>query len=177
MRVLVRTRLAPAALGDAIRAEVQSMDSDLPVENLYTLEEFLTRRTLDRKLYAFMFVIFAAVALILSSVGMYTVASSTVSRRNKEIGIRLTMGASRRSILALVLTQGTVQLAIGLALGIGGALALVRFLRVLLVDVSSADLLTLFGVAFVLGVALILGCAVPARRAIRVNPSESLRYE
>jgi predicted permease len=177
MRVLVRTHLASTTLGDAIRAEVQSMDSDLPVENLSTLEDFLTRRTLDRKLYAAMFVIFAAVALILSSVGMYTVASSTVSRRNKEIGIRLTMGASRRSILALVLTQGTVQLAIGLALGIGGAMTLVRFLRVLLVDVSSVDLLTLIGVAVVLGVALILGCVAPARRAIRVNPSESLRYE
>jgi putative ABC transport system permease protein len=177
MHLLLRTRVAPAALADAVRGEVQSLDPDLPVQDVFTLEDFLSRRTLPMRLYGGMFVIFALLALLLASVGMYTVVASTVSQRTREIGVRLTMGASRRDILGNVLARGAWQLAIGLALGVAGSLALTRFVRVLLVDVSAGDPYTLCGVVLALAAAVLLGCSVPAGRALRVDPAVTLRYE
>jgi putative ABC transport system permease protein len=178
MHLLLRTRAAPAALADAVRGEVQSLDADLPVQDVFTLEDFLSRRRLGAvRLYGGMFVIFAILALLLTTVGMYTVVASTVSRQTREIGVRLTMGATRRDILRHVLARGARQLAIGLALGVAGALALTRFLGVLLVDVPAGDPYTLCGVVLALAAAVLLGCTVPASRALRVDPAVTLRYE
>jgi putative ABC transport system permease protein len=178
MHLLLRTRLAPMALADAVRGEVQSLDPDLPVQDVFTLEDFLARRRfLPMRLYSGMFVIFALLALLLASVGMYTVVASTVSQRTREIGVRLTMGATRRDILSSVLVRTGWQLALGLALGVAGSLALTRFLGVLLVDVPAGDPYTLCGVVLALAAAVLLGCTVPAGRAMRVDPAVALRHE
>jgi putative ABC transport system permease protein len=129
------------------------------------------------RLYSGMFVIFALLALLLASVGMYTVVASTVSQRTREIGVRLTMGATRRDILSSVLVRTGWQLALGLALGVAGSLALTRFLGVLLVDVPAGDPYTLCGVVLALAAAVLLGCTVLAGRAMRVDPAVALRHE
>ena len=114
---------------------------------------------------------------MLASVGLYAVIAQSVSQRTQEIGLRMALGASARNILRMVFRQGLLQLAIGLVVGIAGAVALTRFLSSLLVLVSPTDPVTFALVAMVLGVAATLGCLIPARRATRVDPLVALRHE
>ena len=122
-----------------------------------------------------MFTIFAAIALVLASVGLYAVIAHSVSQRTREIGIRLAVGGSRSNILRLVFTQGLRPLAFGLVVGLPAAIVVTRVLRVELVGVSPGDPLTFAGVIVVLITAGLLGCAIPARRAVRVDPVIALR--
>jgi putative ABC transport system permease protein len=123
------------------------------------------------------FAIFAAIALALASVGLYAVVAHSVSLRTREIGVRMTLGASSRSILALVFRQGMTPLGVGLVVGVAAALAATSVLRAMLVGVTPADPTTFGLVAVVLACAGVLGCAIPARRALRVDPVIALRRE
>ncbi|MBZ5625524.1 MAG: ABC transporter permease [Acidobacteriia bacterium] len=177
MFVAARTRVPPAALGDTFRRAVQEVDEDLPVRHLATLESEVALRSRTIGVLGSMFAIFGSIAFLLASVGLYAVIAHSVNQRTQEIGVRLAMGAKVTDVLRLVFAQGLGQLAIGLALGLAGALAVTRVMDDLLVGVSPTDPVTFAAVALVLVFAGILGCAIPARRAIRVDPAITLRHE
>ena len=129
------------------------------------------------RIYGSMFSIFAAVALLLASVGLYAVIAHSVGQRTQEIGVRMALGAPREAILRMVLMHGFRQLFIGLAVGLLASLGLTQVLGDLLIGVQPLDPLTFLSVALVLTLAAALGCTIPARRAMRVDPIVALRYE
>ncbi len=177
MDIMVRTRVPPATLGDAVRREVQMLDADMAVRSLRTLEDALWFRNWRHRVFGALFAIFAGIALLLAALGLYAVIAHSVSQRTREIGVRLALGASTGDILGLVFRQGMLQLAAGLAAGLAAALALTDTLRALLVGVTPADPLTFAAVALALALAGALGCAIPARRALGVDPVVALRIE
>jgi predicted permease len=175
--VVARTLVPPATLGDQFRREVQAIDEDLPVINLTSLDVVLQRRSWPWRVFGTMFGIFAAIALLLASVGLYAVIAHSVNQRTQEIGVRVAMGASRWNILRLIFSQGMRQLAFGLTVGLAAAFGVTRILSALLVGISPTDPVTFTAVAVVLTIAGMLGCWIPARRAIRVDPVVALRHE
>ena len=176
MWILMRSRMAPAGMRNAVRRQIQALDPDLPVYGPLPLADRLERYW-DNRFYGMLFLIFAVIALLLASIGLYTVVAHAVSRRTQEIGIRMAVGATARDILGLVLRQGMLPLGVGLAIGLAGSLAVNRVLKDALVNVSPTDPATLVFASAVLVVAATLGCVIPARRAIRVDPLVALRHE
>jgi putative ABC transport system permease protein len=176
MWVMARTRVAPTSLGAALRHEVQVVDSGLPMFGPFTLRGRLERYW-DNRFYGSLFLIFAAIALLLASVGLYAVIAHSVSQRTQEIGIRMAIGATARDIRKLVFVQGMVPLAIGLAAGLVASLAVNRLLESVLVQVSPSDPITLVVASAVLILSATLGCLIPARRAMRVDPLVALRHD
>ena len=176
MWVFVKTRVPPATLATAFLREVSSLNSDLPVYGPFPLAERLEGYW-DTRFYGMLFLIFAAVALLLAAIGLYTVVAHAVSRRTQEIGIRMAVGATARDIRRLVFAQGMLPLAIGLAIGLAASIPVNRVLKAELVEVSPSDPLTLLIASGVLILAAGLGCVIPARRAMRVDPVEALRHE
>jgi len=177
MDIMMRTRVPPGTLGQAIRQEVQALDADLAVPSLRTLEESLWFRNWRHRVFGSMFAIFAGIALLLASVGLYAVIAHSVSQRTREIGVRMALGARTRDILGLVFKQGVLQMTLGLCVGLAAATGVTRVLEAILVGVEPADPLTFASVALLLVAAGALGCAIPARRAIRVDPVVALRNE
>lgn len=177
IQVLARTEVPPATLVEAFRRSVQSLDQNLPAQNVVSLEDRISNSLLNVTGFGKLFSLFAAIALLLAAVGLYAVVAQTVSRRTREIGIRVAMGGTRGDIFNLVLKQGMRQVLGGLAAGIPVALVVTRALSRSLVGVSPADPLTYLGVALGLGVVGFAGCALPARRAIRVDPLAALRHD
>ncbi len=142
----------------------------MAVRGLRPLAESLWFRNWRYHVFGTMFAIFAVIALVLASTGLYAVIAHSVSQRRREIGVRMTLGATPGRILALVFGHGMVQLGFGLVLGIAGALAATGVLRTMLVGVSATDPWTFAVVCLVLVAACAFGCAIPARRAMRVDP-------
>ena len=177
MVVAARTLVLPESLRNAFRSEVQTLDGDLPVTDLRTLDSLLRERTRSWRVYGAMFSVFAAMALLLASVGLYAVIAHSVSQRTQEIGVRMAMGASTRNLLGMVFAQGMRQLLIGLVVGLAASFGLTRILAALLVGVTPADPVTFVSVALVLTVAGVVGSAVPAWRAIKVDPIVALRCQ
>jgi putative ABC transport system permease protein len=175
--LMARTAVPPAALTQAFRRAVQSLDENLPAQNVSSLEDRISSSRLNIAAFGRLFSLFAAIALILASVGLYAVVAHAVSRRTQEIGIRMAMGGTCGDIFALVLKQGMRQVAGGLAVGIPLALLVTRALSRGLVGVTPSDPATYVGVVLVLGLACLLGCAVPARRAVRIDPLAALRHD
>ena len=174
MAIVARTRVPPGSLGTALRHEIQQIDPDLPVYNLWTLAERLERNYWFQRIIGILFLIFGGVALLLASIGLYAVMAHSVSQRTQEIGIRMAVGATDHRIHRLVFGQGLRQLAIGLVIGLAGAFAVTRVLTSALVEVSPSDPAT-YGIAtMVLSAAAAFGCLIPARRAMRVNPIVAL---
>jgi len=114
---------------------------------------------------------------VLAAIGVYGVTSYTTNQRTHEIGIRVALGASRTDVLRLVLRRGIMLTLLGLAIGLGLSFGVTRFLKALLLGVSSTDALTFVAVALLLGVVVLVACVIPARRAMRVDPMQALRYE
>ena len=142
-----------------------------------TLQEHLRLRQWGIGVFATVFASFAAIALLLASVGLYAVTAHGVSQRTQEIGVRVAMGATGRNILSLVFTQGMQQLLAGLLVGLAAAFALTRLLHALLIVLAPADVWTFVIIAAVLIFAGMLSCTIPARRAMRVDPVVALRCE
>jgi len=172
-----RTRVPPTTLVKAFRREVQSLDENLPVYDVRSLEDHIARHHLDIGIFVALFSIFAAIALLLASVGLYAVVAHSVSQRTREIGLRMAVGGTARDIAQLVFAQGLRQVVIGLIIGLIVAFGVTRVLRALLVGVSPSDPVTFLAVVLVLMLAGVLGCAIPARRAIRVDPVVALRCD
>ena len=177
MFLAARTRVPPATLTGAFRKEVQKLDPDLPVYDLDPLETRVARNRFEVGAIGAVFSAFAFIAMVLAFVGLYAVAAHAVSQRTREIGIRRALGGSDAHVLRLVFGQGLGQVAVGLAIGLPAAFAVARMLRAVLVDVAPGDPATLAGVILLLMSAAFLGCLVPARRAIRVDPVNALRHE
>lgn len=177
MAILAKTRVPPGTLAGAFRHEIQQIDPDLPVYNLWTLAERLERNYWLQRVIGVLFLIFGLVALALASIGLYASMAHSVSQRTQEIGIRMAVGATAQRIHRLVFGQGVRQLAIGLVFGLGGSLALTRILKSVLVQVSPADPATLVTATLVLSAAAAFGCLIPARRAMRVDPIVALYRE
>jgi putative ABC transport system permease protein len=177
MWVLVSTRAPAASLAASFRREIQAVDSDLPIGNVWTLAEWLSWPHREQNNFTALFLTFAAIALLLASVGLYAVIAHGVSQRTQEIGVRMAVGGTARDVLSLVLGQGMRQVAAGLAIGLTASLFANRLLKAQLAQVSPADPLTMVAVSGVLVLAAVLSCVIPARRAMRVDPVVALRHE
>jgi ABC-type antimicrobial peptide transport system permease subunit len=178
MWVFARTRVPPASLATTVTREIRALDSDLPIWiGPMALSDRLSAIYWDRGLYGLLFLMFAAIALLLASIGLYAVVAHAVTQRTQEIGVRMAMGATARQITGLVIQIGIVQAGTGLAIGLVTSLAVNRLLRAELVHVSPGDPLVLLGASAALIVSVVLGCVMPARRAARVDPLVALRYE
>ena len=174
--LLVRSRLDPTAMMNAVRREVQLIDPDQPVFTVQTLDQMLAQTTWPYRVFGSLFAIFALIALVLSAVGLYAVMAYSVTQRTNEIGVRMALGADRRRVSWLVMRRGLLQLSIGLTLGIGGALALSSVLTDLLAaSVRPRDPLTFVSITVLLSVVAVAACLIPARRASRVDPLVALR--
>ena len=175
--LFVRSTLDPAALIPAVRAEIRTLDRDLPVTNVKTMGTRFGDATWRTRLSADLLGLFAGLALLLAAIGLYGVMAQSVEQRTREIGVRMALGAERRNIFALVITRALAIAAVGIVVGVGLSLLSMRFLDALLYQVRPNDPLTL-GVlaAGLLGVCL-LASYIPARRATRVDPWTSLRAD
>jgi predicted permease len=175
--VIVRTRVAPASALGALREEVSKVDSRQVMYDTMTMDEIVARSVRAERFSMILLGAFAAVALLLASIGIYGVISYLVGQRVNEIGIRIALGAQRTDILRMIVGAGGRLALVGAGLGIVAALGLTRLLANQLYAVSATDPLTFAGVAVLLvGVAL-FACYIPARRAMRVDPMVALRYE
>src|SRR5258707_433176 len=173
----VRTSGRPEALISTVRAQVQSLDSNLALTNVQTIGELLSQGLWAPRMGAALLAVFGALALILAIIGVYGVLSYSVNQQTREIGIRMAMGAQTGRVLRLVVGQGMRLAAAGLALGLLVAFAAMRLLGSLLFGVSAHDPLTFGAVSLVLALAAVLACYIPARRATKVDPIIALRYE
>jgi hypothetical protein len=180
MWVIVRTRVPGGSLATEFRRAIQTIDADLPIWiGPFTLDERLAGmgNYWSIRNDAALFVLFAAIALLLASIGLYAVVAHSVSQRTQEIGVRIAIGATARDILSLVLAQGLLPLGIGLTIGLAASLVVTPILKSQLVRVSPADPISLVVTCAVLVLSATLGCWIPARRAMGVDPVVALRHE
>jgi predicted permease len=175
--VYARTAADPGKIGDAIRREVQSVDPDVPVFAVRSMEEVVARSMAERRFALEILGFFAFIALLLACIGIYGVMAYTFSQRTHEIGIRIALGAQRQHILRLALGEGMLLVAFGLAAGLFGALLLTQFLRSMLFAVKPTDPVTFIAIAALLTAVALLACYIPAHRATRVDPLVALREE
>ena len=173
----LRTAADPRAILPAIREVVAQVNTNLPLFDVKTESEQIDRLLFQERLVARLAGFFGLLALVLACVGLYGLLSYEVSRRTREIGIRMALGARAESVLKLVLRQGIALAVIGAAVGIGVALAVTRYLTSMLYDVHANDPLTMIAVAVLLTLVALAACYIPARRAMRVDPMVALRYE
>jgi putative ABC transport system permease protein len=177
MSLAVRTSGPPLALAPAVRATVRQLDPQLPVEGFEPMSRLETESMADRRYPTFLLTIFAGLAVLVAAIGVYAVLAFSVEQRTREIGIRLALGAERRQVLRLVLRRGLVLVAVGLALGTAGGAVASRALSRLLFRVAPADPFTTACVILVLFLVSLLAMFLPARRAIRVEPTTALKHE
>jgi len=176
--LLVRVKNGdPTNLAAAVLREVQAIDPEQPVANVSTMSKNISESLATRRLTMSLLGTFAALALVLASVGLYGVMALSVTQRTREFGIRLALGAPREDVFRLALGRGLLLVAIGLGLGLLGALGAGRALTSLLYDVGSLDPGAMLAAITSLAAVAILACWFPARRATRVDPIVALRYE
>jgi putative ABC transport system permease protein len=173
----MRTDNDPKSIAASIRAAVWDIDKDLPITRIRTMEEVRSMAVISPRLNLLLFGFFAALALVLASIGIYGVTAYSVAQRTREIGIRTALGASRNDVVRIVLRQGVRLATVGVLLGLIGAFALTRLMTSMIYDVSSSDPVTFSAVAFLLMSVALAACYIPARRAMRVDPIVALRYE
>ena len=173
----LRTAADPQALLPAIREVVGQVNADLPLFNVTTQSEQIDRLLFQERLVARLAGFFGVLALVLACIGLYGLLSYEVSRRTREIGIRIALGAQPERVLKLVLRQGIALALVGAAVGIGVALGVTRYLASMLFNVRASDPWTLGAVALLLALVALAACYIPARRATRVDPMVALRYE
>jgi len=177
--VVISTQSAGAlqTVAEGARREITKLDARLPVYGVMMAEENMTIAYWGPRLAAGMASTFGVLALVLATMGLYSVMTYTVSQRTREIGIRVALGAQVRDVLRLVVSQGMRMALIGIVLGLAGAYALTRVLASLLLGVGATDSVTFVGVPVLLVAVALLACYIPARRAARVNPLVALRHE
>jgi len=173
--VIVRSTRAPQSLVSAIRAQVVAVDPEIPLYGVRTMEEAVSRSLLTRRLTNGLLAAFATAAFLLAAIGIYGVISIGVAGRMREFGVRIALGARPANVLQLVLQEGVWLAAAGIAVGLLGAVWVVRFLRSLLFGVSAFDVPTFVAATMVLVLVAIVACLIPARRATRVAPAVVLR--
>jgi putative ABC transport system permease protein len=175
--IMLRTAASPLAQVGSIRDVLNQMNSQQVMYNIQTMDGIISGSLAARRFSMILLGIFAALAVVMSCVGIYGVISYLAGQRTHEIGIRMALGAERRDVLWMVLGDGAKMTLVGVAIGLVAALGLTRLMANMLFGVGARDPLTLAGVAFLLTLVALLASYIPARRATRVDPMVALRYE
>jgi predicted permease len=174
---VLKGRGDPMDLVPFVRGAVARVDSDRPVTEIRTIEQYLAQQMQGDVLWVGLLVTFGAIAGVLAVTGIYGVISYAVAQRTHEIGIRVALGASRRTIIALIMRQAVIVVAAGLVVGVVGSLLLTRLIANTLFGIEATDPLTFAAVSLLLLAAALVACIVPTWRALKVQPSEVLRHE
>jgi macrolide transport system ATP-binding/permease protein len=177
MTLYVRASVPPASLVAAIRREIQAIEPNLPVPDIRTMEQTIGTSLYAARMGAWLLTAFGGLAVLLAAVGIYGVLSFSISRRTREMGIRMALGASRRNVFLLVVRDGMLAVAVGIVCGLLAAFAAVRSLARFLYEVPTADAVTFGATTTVLVAVALLACMIPARRAMRVAPIDAIRSE
>jgi putative ABC transport system permease protein len=177
LSLVARTTSNPHDFIGAVRREVSQLDPDLPVSEVATMEEVIAESIWQPRLYAMLFAVFASGALLLALIGIYGVMAFLVQTRTHEIGIRMALGASARDVFKLIVGRGMKLTAVGVVIGVGGAIALTRLMHSLLFNTSATDPFVFILISALLSLAAFFACYLPARRAAKVDPLVALRYE
>jgi predicted permease len=177
MTLVIRTTVEPKSLAIAAQETVRSLDRNLPVSSVVTLEQVIADTLWQPRFNLQLIGIFAALAMSLAAIGLYGVMSYSVAQRTREVGLRMALGARRRDVLKLVVGQGMKLALAGVALGLLAAVALTRLMEKLLFEVSATDISTFAVIALLLTIVALLACWIPARRATKVDPMVALRCE
>ena len=177
MTLVARTSANPHEFIGAVRREVAQLDPDLPVSEVATMEEVVAESIWQPRLYAMLFAVFASGALLLALIGIYGVMAFLVQTRTHEIGVRMALGASARDVFKLIVGRGMKLTAVGVVIGVAGAIALTRLMHSLLFNTSATDPFTFILISLLLSLAAFFACYIPARRAAKVDPLVALRYE
>jgi putative ABC transport system permease protein len=175
--LVVRTQGNAAALTSAVKSAVWSVDRDQPIVRVATMDNLLATSEAERHFVLILFEAFGLVALILAATGIYAVLSGSVCERMREIGVRVAVGATRSDILALIIRQGIRLTALGIVIGLAGAMAASQALITLLFGVSQLDPVTYLGVIALLAGVSVIACGLPAWRAAQIDPATTLRAE
>jgi putative ABC transport system permease protein len=175
--VLARSSGLGETVVAGIRNELKQLAADLPLYNIRTMDDILAQRNWPYRIFGTLFTVFAIVALLISSVGIYAVTAHGVGQRRQEIGVRMALGAGRRDILWLVLRHGITRICVGLVLGVIAAFGMSRVLSSVLVNTSATDVPTFVAICILLAAVTLFACFVPARRATRSDPVDALRTE
>ena len=175
--VMVPVNADPLALVRLVQGIVSSMDDNLPLFDVRTQTEQIEQTLYLDRLISQISSAFAVLALVLACIGLYGLLSYEVTRRTRELGIRMALGAQRKDLLRLVVGQGILLVLVGAAIGIGAAIGVTRFMSAMLYGIHANDPLTFIGVAVLLTVVALAACYIPARRAMRVDPIIALRHE
>ncbi|MDB4877743.1 MAG: hypothetical protein JWM41_4189 [Gemmatimonadetes bacterium] len=175
--ISARTAGPPLTIAQSVRDAVASIDADIPLYWVQSLDEAVSQSLWFIRVFGTMFMIFGFVALFLASVGLYAVMSFSVSRRTREVGIRMALGAQGRDVVRMIFGQGALQLGVGMALGLALALGISQLLKIVLFQVQPRDPAVFGGVALVLVIVGLFACFIPARRATRVDPLVALRSD
>ncbi|MEJ7576814.1 MAG: ABC transporter permease [Pyrinomonadaceae bacterium] len=175
--LLVHTAGVPGGVLASVRSEINSLDANLPLFNVKTMNEHLGDALMVQRFGSTLLGFFSLLTLALASVGIYGVVSYSVSQRTREIGVRMALGANRSAILKLMLWRGTLPVVVGIGVGLGTALILTRAVHSFLYGVSTTDAATFISAALLLGVVALVACYIPARRATKVDPMVALRHE
>lgn len=177
LTLMVRGSGDPGRLTSLVREEARAVEPDVPLFGIFTLDQLLAQQRWPFRVFGSMFAMFALIALVLSAVGLYAVTAYSVTQRTAEIGVRMAVGAEPLHIMWLVLRRALVHLAIGVPIGIAGAIAVGRILQSVLVATAGRDPLTIAAIALVMIAVSVAACFWPARRATRLDPVAALRYE
>src|SRR6266516_3033814 len=177
LKVLVRTSSAPLQLVDALRRTIRSLDPHIPIDRAAPFAAWLGDAMVAPRLYTLLLASFAVLALALAATGVYGIAAYAVTRRTREIGIRVTLGAGRAAVLRLIVSHGLALTLSGIALGVAGALATTQVLRAYLFDIGPRDPVVLTAVGLLVVATALIASYIPARRATQVDPMVALRYE
>ena len=173
----MQTSGPPMAITQFVRETVTKQNPDIPLYQVYPMDEALSRPLWYIRVFGTMFMIFGAIALFLAATGLYAVMSFSVSRRTKEVGIRMALGAQAGQVIRMMFRQGAWQLALGITFGLLLAAAIGRATSVILFEVQPRDPQVFGGVVIVLAAAGLLACLIPARRATHVDPLTALRSQ
>jgi putative ABC transport system permease protein len=174
---VLRTSSNLSSIAPAMRKRVLAVDNDVFVSSVKPMGTLISLSVRDSRFNLFVIGVFASIALLLASVGLYAVVSYSVVQRTREIGIRMALGAERRDVISLIIGQGIVLAVIGLSIGVLSSLVLTRFISGLLFGISPTDWSTLMGVSLLLLTVAVIASYIPARRATRIDPIAALRHE
>ena len=177
LRIAVRGEVEPGALAPTVRTRIRALDPALPVASVQTMKEIVSRSAAVPRFNTLLVSLFAALALLLAAIGVGGMLATSISRRLPELGVRMALGAQRRTLVAMVIRHGMALAAAGLAVGLPSAWLLSRVLSSLLFEVSPRDPITFATVAAVLSLVALVACAIPAWRVTRVDPITVLRME
>jgi predicted lysophospholipase L1 biosynthesis ABC-type transport system permease subunit len=177
MTLYVRASVPPSSLIGGVRREIQALEANLPVPNIQTMADTIGTSLYAARMGAWLLGVFGVLALLLAAVGIYGVLAFSISRRTREMGIRLALGADSRDVFLLVVRDGMLLVGAGILIGLGAGVAGARSLATFLYGVPTSEVSTFAAVTGILTVVALAACVIPARRAMGVSPAAALKYD